>query len=62
MTQKLTKGDFRELKAKNFPGEHATGPPLEACAFDARLRNQSVFMLDPCLLIETEIRIIELSN
>ena len=36
--------------------------PLEACAFNACLGNQSVFMLDPCLLIETEIRVMELSN
>ena len=61
MTQKPRKGDFREIKSKQFPGGACHWTPLEACTFDAGLGNQSVFMLDPCLLIETEIRIVELT-
>ena len=43
------KEEFRGLKSKKFQGEHVPGPPLEACAFGARLGNRSVFNLDPRL-------------
>jgi len=39
MTQKPRKGDFRELKSKNFPYGACPRTPLEACAFGARLGN-----------------------
>ena len=50
MTQKPRKTEFGEIKSKNFSkGEHSLDPPLEACAFGARLGNRSVFILDPRL-------------
>ena len=42
-TELFMKGDFRELKSKNFPGEECT---RKDCTIGARLVNRSVFMLD----------------
>ena len=42
-TELFMKGDFRELKSKNFPGEECT---RKDCTIGARLVNWSVFMLD----------------
>ena len=50
MTRKPRKGDLREFKAQNFPGS-----AQEACAFGARLGNQSVFTPDPRLVWRTQI-------
>ena len=51
MTQKPRKSDFGELKKKKkeIHGAHASDPPLEAYAFDARFGKRSVFILDPRL-------------
>ena len=46
MIQKLGKGEFRELKSKNFEGGNMPPGPLEICAFGASLANRSVFILD----------------
>ena len=50
MTRKPRKGDLREFKAQKFPGS-----AQEACAFCARLGNQSVFTPDPRLVWRTQI-------
>ena len=50
MTRKPRKGDLREFKAQKFPGS-----AQEACAFGARLGNQSVFTPDPRLVWRTQI-------
>ena len=42
-TELFMKGDFRELKSKNFPGEEC---PRKDCTIGARLGNRSVFILD----------------
>ena len=42
-TELFMKGDFRELKSKNFPGEECT--PKD-CTIGSRLGNRSVFILD----------------
>ena len=49
MTRKPKKGDFRELKSKHLPGEHAPGPP-RSLRLRRSLGNRSVFILDPRLL------------
>ena len=45
------KGNFRELKSKQFPRRACPQMPLEVCA---HLGNQSVFILDLCLNIELD--------
>ena len=55
MTQKPSRGDFREFKSKknswgNMP-PHWT--PLETCAFGTHLGNWPVFILDPHLKVLT---------
>ena len=46
MIQKPGKGEFRELKSKNFEGGSMPPGPLEICAFGTSLANRSVFILD----------------
>ena len=46
MTQKPRKGDFGELKPKNFLKGSMPQIPLEACVFGAHLGNHSVAILD----------------
>ena len=59
-TELFMKGDFRELKSKNFPGEECT---RKDCTIGARLVNRSVFILDRQLqyyyysTFDTEIKI-----
>ena len=45
------KEDLKELKIQKLPWGSLPLDPLEACAFGARLGNQSVFILDPRLTI-----------
>ena len=45
------KEDLKELKIQKLPWGSLALDPLEACAFGARLGNQSVFILDPRLLL-----------
>ena len=49
MIQKPRKGEFRELKSKNFEGGSMPPGPLEICAFGTSLANRSVFILHPRL-------------
>ena len=46
MTQKPRKGDFR-FKIQKISWQGMPLDPKEACTFAARLRNRSVFILDP---------------
>ena len=59
MTQK-PKGKVKVFKIqKNFKGVHDLGSPIETCAFGAHVRNRSVFILDPRLLVLLETKLNE---
>ena len=59
MTQK-PKGKVKVFKIqKNFKGVHDLGSPIETCAFGAQVRNRSVFILDPRLLVLLETKLNE---
>ena len=61
MTQKPWKGDFRELKSKKFFIGYMPPKPLEACAFDSRLGNRSVFILHMRLQIHLTVALFSTS-